>query len=55
MRRRLLCLLLCLLMLPLTAGAEESFLEEAEKDALWGTASSLLPSSEGRYSTTSCV
>ena len=34
MRRRLLCLLLCLLMLPLTAGAEESFLEEAEKDAL---------------------
>ena len=34
MRRRLLCLLLCLLMLPLTAGAEESFFEEAEKDAL---------------------
>ena len=34
MRRRLLCLLLCLLMLPLQAGAEESFFEEAEKDAL---------------------
>lgn len=34
MRRRLLCLLLCLLMLPLLAGAEESFFEEAEKDAL---------------------
>lgn len=34
MRRRLLCLLLCLLMFPLQAGAEESFFEEAEKDAL---------------------
>ena len=34
MRRRLLCLLLCLLMLPLPAGAEESFFEEAEKSAL---------------------
>ena len=34
MRRRLLCLLLCLLILPLFAGAEESFFEAAEKDAL---------------------
>ena len=34
MRRRLLCLLLCLLILPLQAGAEESFFEAAEKDAL---------------------
>ncbi len=34
MRRRLLCLLLCLLILPVQAGAEESFFEAAEKDAL---------------------
>ena len=34
MRRRLLCLLLCLLVLPLHAGAEGSFFEAAEKDAL---------------------